>query len=183
MKNIIIILFFAGIATVGLAQTTKPKVEPKWQDFSTTINAPEQEKITMVYIYKSPCDLCPAVEEAIFADTTVVNALTKDFMSIKFDAAIKDDVVVKGQKYPFADFGGGNGYNIYAVVLLGGKMNYSTFVFLDKEGEKIGTHYFIKDPKTMAQLDAAEFLFILRYYSSGAYAEEGASYDEWIKKQ
>ena len=183
MKKIIIILFFAGIATVGLAQTTKPKVEPKWQDFSTTINATGQEKITMVFIYKSPCDLCPAVEEAIFADTTVVNALTKDFMSIKFDAAIEEDVVVKGQKYTFMEFKGGGGYNAYTVVLLGGQMNYSTFVFLDKEGEKIGTHYFIQDPRTMAQLDAEEFLLILKYYSSGAYTEEGASYEEWIKKQ
>ena len=174
MKNIIITLFFAAIATVGLAQTKK--VEPKWQDFSTTINAPEQEKITMVYVYSNDVRWNgAATEETILADSTVIKALMKDFISVKFDSETKEDVVVKGQKYPFADFGEGSGYNVYTIVLLGGKMGYPTFVFLDKEGENIGSHFPVKD--------AAEFLLILKYYSSGAYEEEGASYEEWVKKQ
>jgi thioredoxin-related protein len=130
----------------------------------------------MVYVYNNDARWNGAItEETILADSTVIKALLKDFISVKFDSETKEEVVVKGQKYPFADFGEGNGYNVYTIVLLGGKMGYPTFVFLDKEGEKIGSHFPVKD--------AAEFLLILKYYSSGAYEEEGASYDEWIKKQ
>jgi len=174
MKRIIIILFFAGIATVGLAQTTK-KVEPKWQDFSTTINAPEQEKITMVYVYNVPCDLCTTIEETILADSTVIKALAKDFISVKFDSETKEDVVVKDKTYPYSAFTETNGVNIYAIALLNGKMGFPTFVFLDKEGEKIGSHFPVKETE--------EFLTILRYYSSGDYKDEKVPFEEWIKKQ
>jgi thioredoxin-related protein len=169
MKKSIIILFFAGIAFAGYAQK---KAEPKWQDFSKTVNATEQEKISMIYVYNTPCDLCTTTEETILADSTVIKALMKDFISAKFDAGTKDDVVVKEQKYPYSSFTEESGVNIYAIVLLNGKMGYPTFAFLDKEGEKIGTHFPVKD--------AEEFLQILKYYSSGDYKE--TPYEAWINK-
>ena len=170
MKKIIIILFLAGIATVGFAQK---KAQPKWQDFSTTINATEQEKISMIYVYNAPCELCTTTEETILSDTTVVNTLTKHFISAKFDAGNKEDVVVKGQAYPYSAFTETTGVNVYAIILLDGKMGYPTFVFLNKQGDKIGTHFPVND--------AEEFLKILKFYSTGGY--EKTSYDEWIKKQ
>lgn len=170
MKKVIIILFFAGIATVGFAQK---KAQPQWQDFSKTINATEQDKITMIYVYNTPCDLCTTIEETILADSTVIKALMKDFISVKFDVETKDDVVVKGQKYPYSAFSETNGVNIYAIVLLNGKMGYPSFVFMDKEGEKIGTHFPVNN--------TTEFMRILKFYSSGDY--KNVSYEEWIKKQ
>jgi len=170
MKKIIITLVIAGIATVGFSQG---KVQPKWQDFSKTINATGQDKISMVYVYNSPCDLCTTTEATILADSTVVKALEKDFISAKFDSGTKEDVVVKGQTYPYSAFTEESGVNIYAIILLDGKMGYPTFVFLNKDGEKIGTHFPVKD--------AEEFLLILKFYSSEGY--KNALYEDWIKKQ
>jgi len=170
MKRIIIALLFAGIATVGFSQG---KIQPKWQDFSTTINATGQDKISMIYVYNSPCELCITTEQTILADTAVVNLLTKKFISAKFDSGSKEDVVVKGQTYPYSSFSEESGVSIYAVILLDGKMGYPSFVFLNEEGEKIGIHFPVKDTE--------EFLLILKYYSSGSYKE--APYEEWIKKQ
>jgi thioredoxin-related protein len=170
MKKIIIILFFAGIATMGFSQK---KVEPQWQDFSTTINAPELDKITMVYVYSNDSRWnCATTEEFILADSTIIKALMKDFISVKFDAETNDEVIVKGQKYPYSAFSETNGINVYAIVLLGGKMGYPSFVFLNKEGEKIGVHFPVKDVE--------EFSKILKYYSSGDYKD--TPYDEWITK-
>ncbi|MCL2511509.1 MAG: hypothetical protein FWF09_05615 [Bacteroidales bacterium] len=168
MKKIIIALFIAGIATVGFSQE---KVQPKWQDFSTTINA-KMDKITMVYVYNVPCDLCTTTEAIILADSTVISALTKDFIATKFDAGTKEDVTINGQTYPYSAFTEEAGINIAAVVLLDGKMGYPSYVFY-KEGEKVGVHFPVQE--------TSELLQILKYYSSGDYKE--TPYEEWIKKQ
>ena len=171
MKRIIIILFLVGIAATGFSQK---KVQPNWQDFSKIVNGTTgQDKISMIYVYNTPCDLCTTVEETILADTMVVNALTKNFISAKFNAETQDEVDVKGQKYPYSAFSEESGINIYAIILLDGKMGFPTFVFMDKEGNKIGAHFPVKTTE--------EFLLILKYYSSEGYKE--ASYDEWVKKQ
>jgi thioredoxin-related protein len=171
MKRIIIVLFLAGIAATGFSQK---KVQPNWQDLSTTINAAEQDKITMVYVYNNESQWnCAAIEETVLADSTIIKALTKDFISVKFDSETKEDVVIKGQKYPYSSFSEESGVHIYSIILLDGRMGFPTFVFLDKEGEKIGSHFPVKD--------AEELLLILKYYSSEDY--KGAPYEEWIKKQ
>jgi len=176
MKKIIIILFFAGIAAVGFAQQ---KIQPDWQDFTKVVNAETgQNKISVIYVYTTPCDLCTTTEETILADTTVVGVLKRNFIATKFDARTRENVVVKGQSYPYS----GNeehGTNIYAIMLVDGIMGFPTFVFLNKDGEKIGKHYFTKDFAPVK--DIAEFLQILQYYSSGAYEE--TSYEEWVKTQ
>jgi thioredoxin-related protein len=172
MKKFIIVLFLAGIAVAGFSQTKK--VEPEWQDFSKIINGETgQDKIGVIYVYNTPCDLCTTTEATILADSTVIKALKKDFIAAKFDSATKDDVVVKDKKYPVTENPDGSGINIYAVLLLDGRMGYPTFVFMDKEGTKIGKHFPVKD--------SAEFLQILKFYSSGDYAK--TTYEEWIKKQ
>jgi thioredoxin-related protein len=127
----------------------------------------------MIYVYNTdPRWNCAATEENILADSIVIKALLKDFISVKFDSETKEDVVVKGQKYPYSAFSEESGINIYTIVLLDGKMGFPTFVFLDKDGEKIGTHFPVKD--------ISEFMQILRYYSSGDY--KIVPYEEWVKK-
>ena len=170
MKRIIITLVFVGIATVGFSQK---KMQPEWQDFSKAINATDQNKITMVYVYNTPCNLCTTTEETILADTTVINTLKKNFIATKFYSDTKEDVIVKGKTFPYMPSSETSGVNMYAIILLGGKMGFPTFVFLDKDGEKIGTHFPVNT--------TAEFLLILQYYSSGDY--KNAPYEEWIKKQ
>jgi thioredoxin-related protein len=172
MKRIIIILLFAGIAATGFSQIKK--VQPNWQDFSTTINATEQDKITMIYVYNNNSQWnCAATEETILADSTVIKALMKNFISVKFDSETKEDLIIKDKKYGYSAFSEESGVHVYAIVLLNGKMGFPTFVFLDKEGEKIGTHFPVKD--------AEAFLLILRYYSSGDYKD--TPYEEWLQKQ
>jgi len=170
MKKVIIVLFLTGIAVTGFAQQ---KIQPNWQDFSTVINATGQDKISMIYVYNTPCDLCATTEETILADTAVVNTLKKHFIVARFDSGTKEDVEVKGQKYPYSATSETTGVNIYAIILLKGVMGFPTFVFIDKEGEQIGTHFPVKEKE--------EFMQILKYYSSGDY--KGAPYEEWIKKQ
>jgi len=168
MKKSIIILFFAGIAAVGFSQQ---KIQPEWQDFTKVVNAETgQDKISVIYVYNTPCNLCTTTEETILADTTVVGALKRNFIATKFDARTKEDVVVKGQSYRYSGTEE-NGINIYAIMLLDGVMGFPTFIFMNREGEKIGKHFPIKD--------AAEFLQILQYYSSGDY--EKTPYEEWVK--
>ena len=175
MKKSIIILLFAGIASVGFSQQ---RIQPEWQDFTKVVNAETGlDKIGVIYVYNTPCDLCTTTEETILADTTVVGVLKRDFVATKFDARTKDDVVVKDQSYRYSGTED-SGTNIYAIVLLDGVMGFPTFVFMNKEGEKIGKHYFTKDFAPVK--DAAEFLQILQYYSSGDY--EKVSYEEWSKQ-
>jgi thioredoxin-related protein len=170
MKKTIIVLFFAGIATLGFAQQ---KIQPNWQDFTKVVNAETgQNKISVIYVYNSPCDLCTTTEETILADTTVVGMLKRNFIVTKFDARTKEDVVVKDQTYRYSGTEE-HGTNIYAIMLLDGVMGFPTFVFMNKEGEKIGKHFPVKD--------TAEFLQILKYYSSGDY--ENAPYEDWLKRQ
>jgi thioredoxin-related protein len=170
MKKIIIILFFAGIVATGFSQQ---KIQPDWQDFSTTINAMEQDKITMIYVYNNAWDLCTTAEETILSDTTVVNALKKDFISIKFDSETKEEVIVKGKPHPYLPSSETHGVNMYTIILLDGRMGYPTYVFLDTEGKKLGTHFPVNN--------AEGLLLILKYYSSGGYKD--TPYEEWIKKQ
>ena len=170
MKKVIIVLFFAGITVIGFAQQ---KIQPNWQDFSTVINATGQDKLSMIYVYNNSWDLCTTAEKTILADTIVINALNEDFICAKFDSETKEDVIVKGKPHPYLPSSETHGVNMYTIMLLEGKMGYPTYVFLDKEGTKIGRHFPVNDAK--------ELLLILSYYSSGDYKK--SSYEEWIKKQ
>ena len=170
MKKVIIALFLAGITFGGFSQE---KLQPDWQDFLTVINATGQEKLSMIYVYNNSWDLCTTAENTILADTTVVTTLRENFIVAKFDSETKEELIIKGKPNPYLPSSETTGVNMYTIILLGGKMGYPTYVFLDKEGEKIGTHFPVNDTE--------EFLLILKYYSSGDYAQ--TPYDEWVKKQ
>lgn len=172
MKKLLLSIFIAGMAFGTFAQTEK-KAEPKWADFTTTIAAEKNPKITMVYVYNTPCNLCPNIESKVFADSTVIKALEKDFIATKFFASSPDEYRYKGDKYSYTSFTDDEGINILAVMLLDGKMGYPTCVFLDENNEKIGTHLYVREVDEMTK--------ILGFYSSKKYLE--TTYEEWIKKQ
>jgi thioredoxin-related protein len=168
-QKVFISLAIFCIAMMGYAQK---KVQPNWQDVVQMLNATEQNKMSIVYVYKQNCELCDMAEETIFSDTTIVNTLNKEFNVARFDAATKDDIIYKGSKLPYQAFTDTEGVHVLAVMLLDGKMGYPTFVVMDKNGEKVNTHYPVKDKE--------EFMLIMKYYSSGDYKE--TPYDEWKSK-
>lgn len=171
MKKILFALCIIGSAMAASAQKTLP--QPEWADFAKIIAADTQEKITMVYVYNTPCENCAVVEEEIFADSTIIKALQKEFIATRFFAASKEDVVYKDVNYSYTSFSENEGLHVLAVMLLNGRMGYPSLVFLDKNNEILNAHH---APKT-----SREVLTIFNYYTSGDYAKK--PFDEWIKEQ
>ena len=169
MKKILLSICIVGLAVVTFAQ--KPVPQPEWTDFAKNMAAGKQEKITMVYVYNTPCENCMVFEDEIFPDSTVIKALKNDFIATRFFAATKDDIEYKGTNYSYSSFSDDEGVHILAVLLLNGRMGYPSLVFLDKNNDVLNVHY---APQT-----SREVLTILDYYSSGDY--EKTEFDEWIK--
>ncbi|MDR0364171.1 MAG: hypothetical protein LBH92_04045 [Bacteroidales bacterium] len=171
MKKLFLWICLLGFTLTSMAQ--EEKAEPKWADFNGTIAAEKNPKITMIYVYNTPCNLCPNIENKVFADSTVIKALEKDFIATKLFASSQEEYQYKGDTHKYTEFIDDEGVNTLAILLLDGKMGYPTCVFLDENNDKIGTHVYVREVGAMMQ--------ILEFYSSGKYVE--TAFEEWIKEQ
>lgn len=171
MKKLLLTLCIAGTTLAVFGQGEK--AQPKWMDFTTVITAEKNPKITLVYVYNTPCNLCPNIENKVFADSTVIKALEKDFIATKFFASSPDDYHYKGDKYNYTSFTDDEGINMLAIKLLDGRMGYPACIFFDENNNKIGTHLYVKE--------VDEMMKILEFYSSKKYTE--TTFEKWIAEQ
>ena len=117
--------FFILLLFFGLNQSIKAQ-EINWMSFNEAIEAQEEEpRKILVDFYTSWCHYCKKMDKRVFNNQSVAEYLNENYYAVKFNAEGMEEVNYKGRlfknvkstrrgrrgnKHPFAQYIGVNGY-------------------------------------------------------------------------
>lgn len=167
MKKILFIsltiIASALIAFPAGAQTQQaPATKIKWLDIeeAAALNAKKPKKI-FIDMYTDWCGWCKKMDAATFINPVIVKYMNDNFYAVKFNAERKDTVLFNGTIFVNPNPSGSRSSHKLATELLGGRMSYPSFVFLDENLKKVTT--------VPGYRKAPEFESILNYIGTNAY--------------
>ena len=126
------------------AQTQQPQANPaptakiKWLDFeeAAALNKKKPKKIFMD-MYTDWCGWCKKMDASTFINPVIVEYMNQNYYAVKFNAERKDTVTFNGKQYMNPNPAGSRSSHQLAQEMLGGRMSYPSFVFLDENLNKI----------------------------------------------
>jgi thioredoxin-related protein len=134
----------------------------KWYSFEEAyaLNKKKPKKI-FVDVYTDWCGWCKKMDAETFANPTIAKYMSKNFYCVKLDAERKDTVVLDGQIFVNPNPNGKRATHKLAVELLGGKMSYPSYVFLNEKGQKLTV--------VAGYQKAVDFEGVINYFGTDAY--------------
>lgn len=172
MKKIIFIsltiIASALIAFPAGAQTQPQQAPPastakiKWLDFEEAV-ALNKKKPKKMFIdtYTDWCGWCKKMDATTFINPVIVEYMNDNYYAVKFNAERKDTVTFNGKQYVNPNPAGTRSSHQLAMELLGGRMSYPSFVFLDENLNKITI--------LPGYQKAPQFETVLHYFGENAY--------------
>ena len=146
------------------AQATPPSNGPKinWMDFeeAAAFNAKKPKKI-FLDMYTNWCGWCKKMDQSTFLNPVIVEYMNKHYYAVKFNAERKDTVMYKDKAYVNANPTGQRSSHQLAQTILGGRMSYPSFAFMDEQMNMITV--------VPGYRKASEFEAILNFIGSDAY--------------
>lgn len=142
----------------------------KWMDIeeAAKLNQKKPKKI-FVDTYTDWCGWCKKMDASTFINPVIVKYMNDNFCAVKFNAERKDTVTFNGKNYINTNPSGQKSSHQLAMELLGGRMSYPSFVFLDENLGKITI--------VPGYRKAPEFEAILHYIGENAYKNQ--SFEEF----
>jgi thioredoxin-related protein len=139
-----------------------PTAKINWLDFEEAVamNKKKPKKI-FLDMYTDWCGWCKKMDASTFVNPVIVDYMNKNYYAVKFNAERKDTITFNGKNYVNANPAGGRSSHQLAQELLGGRMSYPSFVFLDENMAKITI--------LPGYRKAPEFEAVLNYINTNAY--------------
>jgi thioredoxin-related protein len=129
--------FYAPEKTVAAKTEVTEKKEIKWYTWEEAMKANEENpKMFFIDVYTDWCGWCKRMDATTFQEPEVVQYLTEKFYPVKFDAEQEEPVQFDNNTFNFVK-AGRRGYHQLAAALLDGQMSYPSYVFLNKDKERI----------------------------------------------
>lgn len=168
----LMIIASALIVFPAAAQTQQPQAPPssaakiKWLDIeeAQALNKKKPKKI-FIDTYTEWCGWCKKMDAATFVNPVIVKYMNDNFYAVKFDAERKDTVTFNSKQYVNPNPSGTRSSHQLAQELLGGRMSYPSFVFLDENLKKITI--------VPGYQKAPQFETILHFFGENAYLNQG----------
>lgn len=127
-RNILIVISFVFLGSPLLGQE---KIKWYTLEEAVALNRYIPKKF-MVDVYTDWCGWCKRMDKESFSDSLIAAYVNENFYAVKFDAEMKESLVIGGREYKFVD-NGRRGYHEMAVVLTKGQLSYPTIVYLDEK--------------------------------------------------
>lgn len=147
------------------AQTgTEQKETPvKWMTFEEAVAKSEKApKKMFIDVYTSWCGWCKKMDASTFADPEVAKYLNENFYPVKLDAETRDTIRFREKMFRYIPE---YKTNEIAISLLGGKMGYPSYVFLDESFALMGG-------AVQGYQQSNDMMAYLTYYASGLYGKQ-----------
>ncbi len=129
MKAFVLIIVIISMGYQGVYA----QEQVRWHTLSEAIelNRLEPRKF-LVDVYTDWCGWCKRMDAQTFSNEEVAKYLNMHFYLVKFNAELKDSLVLGGRTFHFIDQGR-RGYHEVAAILTQGRLSYPTIVYLDEE--------------------------------------------------
>ncbi len=96
-------------------------------------NSPE--KPLFIDFYTDWCGWCKKMDVSTFKEAEVVKHINENYIPVKFDAEMKNEVKFRGKTYKYVrPQTGGRGVNSFAYFSLRGKLSYPAYAVISQEG-------------------------------------------------
>ena len=123
--------------------------EIKWYTIEEAMAAHKEEpKKLFIDVYTDWCHWCKVMDKQTFTDAKVAAYLNENFYPVKFNAETRETVKFNGREYMWMA-GGRRGVNKLAYALLGGRLGYPSFVYLNEDLERVKISPGFKKPEQM----------------------------------
>lgn len=96
-------------------------------------NSPE--KPLFIDFYTDWCGWCKKMDASTFKEAEVVQHINENYIPVKFDAEMKNDVKFRGKTYKYVKpQTGGRGVHSFAYFSLRGKLSYPAYAVINQDG-------------------------------------------------
>ena len=172
---ILVTTAFTGIEK-GNKETNTYPVEIKWYSMEEAMELnKENPKKIFIDVYTDWCGWCKKMDASTFMDPEVVEVLNDKFYSVKFDAEQKEDLEFQKTIFKFDTKLGRRGAHQFAYELLNKRMSYPSYVYLDKDLNRITISPGFKEVE--------QIMTELRYIGGDLYTDMTfVEYQESLKK-
>ena len=154
------------IFVIGIISFTINAQEVKWLSWEEAVKLAETDtnpKKTFVDVYTDWCGWCKKMDKETFQNKEVANYMSKAFYMVKMDGEGKENIEHQGKTYKFIA-SGRRGYHELPAMLMQGKINYPTTVFLDEKQKMLSPIPGYQKP--------ISFLKIAKFFGDNIYKEK-----------
>lgn len=132
-------LFFIGTFITVLSINVFGQGDTKvqwitWEEVQ--LKASTENKKIFVDVYTDWCTWCKKMDAATFQKAHIAEYLNENYLSIKFNAEQRDEIIINGIVYKYVR-AGRKGYHELANKITMGNLQYPTVVFLDENMDVI----------------------------------------------
>lgn len=175
-KSILILssVFLINISCNGQAEIkAKPSVEIQWMSFEQAVaKSTVTPKKIFIDISTSWCGWCKKMDASTFQDSSVIHLMNESYYAVRLDAETHDTIHFQDKIFVFKPE---YKANELAVALLGGKMSYPNFIFMDESFALLTP---LAGFQTVPQL-----IPVLKYFSKDLYKTvKWEDYEKTIEK-
>jgi thioredoxin-related protein len=159
MNKISLLLFTITTLFYSCNAQEKQSSKIKWTSFEEAVKLSEKvPKKLFIDVYTDWCGWCKKMDASTFQNDSIAHHINKNYYAVKLNAETKDTIRFRDNQFVYKPE---YKANELALSLLGGKMGYPTYVFLDENFAMLGPASGFMQPEDLTK--------VLTFYTNEIY--------------
>lgn len=130
MKSTILFILLLCTLNFGFSQDILKGSKIDWQDLEESMKNNPYNKNYLVFIYADWCEYCQKTTKTTLSDYDFIQSANNNFIPVKLNANSFEPIHILNTDFTYDE---ASGYHGLPIVLLEGKMEFPSYVFLTPE--------------------------------------------------